>query len=157
VPAGGGGRVQVVVQQPAGGGASSGGVVGGGQGAGVLADQVVQVVAARCGLGQQVLVVQLLQATARVLHGDPVQGGGGVGIEAGARDQAEPAEQPLLARGQIGVGQVERGRHGQVLRVHQGQPVPGRGQDGGQLGRGPGRVMPELPGEHPDRQRQVPA
>src|SRR6516164_6495790 len=48
---GGGQRgVQVVVQQPAGRGIRFGGVAGGGQGAGVLTDQVVQPVAAGCGL-----------------------------------------------------------------------------------------------------------
>ena len=74
-----------------------------------------------------------------------------------ARVQAEPAEQPLLAGGQVPVGQVERGGDRQVLGLHQLQPVPGRGQLGGQVRRGPGRVMAQLAGHQPDRQRQVPA
>ena len=75
----------------------------------------------------------------------------------GPWDQAEAAEQSLLGRGQVVVGQVERGRDGQVLGPHHSQPVAGRRQLGGQARRVPGRVVPELAGEHPDRQRQVPA
>ena len=88
------------------------------------------------------LVIQFAEVAAGGIQGDAVEGGSGVGIEAGAWDQAEPAEQPLLARGQVGVGQIERGRHGQVLGVHQGQLVPGGGQFGGHPGGGPGGVMP---------------
>ena len=62
VLAGGQGGVQVVVQQPAGRGVRVRRVVGGGQGAGVLAEQVVQLVAAGGGLGDQVLVIQLIEA-----------------------------------------------------------------------------------------------
>jgi hypothetical protein len=40
-------RVQVVVQQPAEGRVADGGIVGGSQGLGVLAEQVMQPVAAR--------------------------------------------------------------------------------------------------------------
>ena len=47
VPAGGQGGVKVVVQQPPGRGVGFAGVVGGGQRAGVLAEQVVELVAAR--------------------------------------------------------------------------------------------------------------
>jgi len=81
------------------------------------------------------------------------QRGGGVGVDVGAGVQAEPAEQPSLPGGQVLVGQAERGGDRQVLGVHEPQPVPGRGQFGGQARRGPGRVMVELAGEHPDRQR----
>ena len=86
VPAGGQGGVQVVVQQPAGRGVGSGRVVGGGEGAGVLAEQVMQLVAAGCGLGEQVLVIQLIQAAAGLVQAGAVERGGGVGVEAGARD-----------------------------------------------------------------------
>jgi hypothetical protein len=112
VLAGGSGGVQVVTQQPAGRGGGFGGDVGGGQGAGVLSDQVVLLVAARCGLGEQVVVIEFVEVTAGGVQGDPVEGCGGVGVEAGAWDQAEPAEQPLLAWREIGVGQVERCRNG---------------------------------------------
>jgi hypothetical protein len=57
VLAGGQRGVQVVVQQPPGGGLTGSGVISGGQGAGVLAEQVVQPVAAGGGLGDQVLAV----------------------------------------------------------------------------------------------------
>ena len=65
----------------------------------MLAEQVVQLVAAGCGLGDQVLVIQLIEVAAGVGQAGAVERGGGVGVEAGARDQAEPAEQPLLVRG----------------------------------------------------------
>jgi hypothetical protein len=61
MPAGGPGGVQVVVQQPDGRGIGVGGVAaGGGQGPGVLPDQVVELVPAGGGLGDQVLVIQPL-------------------------------------------------------------------------------------------------
>jgi hypothetical protein len=41
--------------------------------------------------------------------------------------------------------------------VHQGQPVPGDGQAGGELAGRPGGVVAQLAGEHPDRQWQVAA
>ena len=88
----------------------------------------MQLVAAGGGLGEQVLVIQLIQVAAGVVQAGVVQRGGGVGVEAGPGNQAEPAEQPLLACGEVLVGQVERGRDRQVLGVHQRQPVPGRGQ-----------------------------
>ena len=69
--AGGLGGVQVVIQQTARGGVAGGGVVGGGQGTGVLAEQVVQPVAAPGGLGDQVLVVQGLQARRAVARSVP--------------------------------------------------------------------------------------
>ena len=59
-----GGGVLVVVQQPGGGAVPVTVGVAGGQGAGVLADQVVQPVPALGRLGDQVLVVQGLQAAA---------------------------------------------------------------------------------------------
>ena len=123
----------------------------------MLADQVVQPVPALGRLGNQVLVVQGLQAAAGGTHVRAVQGGGGVAVDVGAGVQPEPPEQPLLVPGEVGIGQVERGGHRQVLGGHQLQPVHGRGQLDGPPGRGPGRVMVQLAGHHPDRQRQVPA
>ena len=67
----------------------------------MLAEQVVQPVAAGRGLGDQVLVIKLIEVAARGVQAGAVEGGGGIGVEAGARDQAQPAEQPLLCRGQV--------------------------------------------------------
>jgi hypothetical protein len=91
--------VQVVVQQPGGGGLAVCGVVGGGQRAGVLAEQVMQQVAARRRLAEQVLVIQLFKVAVRGGQAGAIQRGGGVRVEGCARDQAEPTEQPLRAGG----------------------------------------------------------
>ncbi len=116
----------------------------------------MQEVTAGRGLGDQMMVVQLIEQAAGALQAGVVEGGRGVGVDVRARSQAQPAEQPLLGRGEIGVGQVERGRDRQILRAHDGQPVAGRRQVSGQLSTTAGRVVPQLPAEHPDRQRQVP-
>jgi hypothetical protein len=99
---GGQGGVQVVVQEPPDRGVAADRVVGGGEGLGVFAEQVVQTVAARCGLGEQMLVIQLIKQTASCAQACIVERGGGVCIEAGARDQAEAAEQPLLFWSEVG-------------------------------------------------------
>ena len=57
----------------------------------------MQLVPAGCGLGDQVLVIQLIELAAGFAQASAVQRGGSMCVEAGARDQAEPAEQPLLA------------------------------------------------------------
>jgi hypothetical protein len=157
VPASGPGGMQVVIQQPGDGSVPGGRVIGGRQGAGVLADQVVEPVPAAGGLGDQVLVVEGLQAPARGGHAGTIQRRGGIGVDVGTRVQAQAAEQPPLGGGQVPVGQAERGRHRQVLRGHQLQPVFGRGQLMRQVRGAPGRVVGQLPAGHPDRQRQVPA
>ena len=108
-------------------------------------------------LGQQVVIVQAVQLAAGGGQVGAVQRGRGVRVDVGAGVHAQAAEQPLLAFGQVLVGQVERGRHRQVLRAHQLQPARRGGQLGGQVRRSPGRVMVQLAGQHPDRQRQVPA
>src|SRR5262249_56774542 len=96
VAAGGRGDVCVVVHQPASGGAGIG--VMGGERAGVLAEQVVQEVAAGRGLGDQMMVVELVERVAGAFQAGVVQRGGGVGVDVRARGQAEPAEQPLSGR-----------------------------------------------------------
>jgi hypothetical protein len=111
VPAGGQGGVQVIIQQPADGGVAVRRVIGGCQGAGVLAEQVVQAVAAASGLGEQVLIVEAVEVAAGCRQVGVVEGGGAVGVDVRARVQAEPPEQPLLASGEVLVGQVERGSH----------------------------------------------
>ena len=77
----------------------------------MLAQQVMQDVTAPGRLAQQVLVIQAVQVAAGSGQVSVVQGGRSIRVDAGAGVQAEPAEQPLLARGQVLVRQVERGRH----------------------------------------------
>ena len=103
------------------------------------------------------VVIQLIELAAGGRHAGAVQRGRRVRVDVRPRDQPEPPEQPLLRPGELLVGQVERGRHRQVLGAHHGQPVARRGQPGRLFRAGPGRVMPQLPGQHPDGQRQVPA
>ena len=117
----------------------------------MLAEQVVQPVAAAGRLGEQVLIIKALKAAARRVQTGVIQRSRGVGVDTGARVQAEASEQPLLITWQVPVGQVERHGDRQVLSVHDGQAVPGRGQVGGQARRGPCRVVVQLAGEHPDR------
>ncbi len=105
------GGVQVVVQQPPGRGARPGRVVRGSQGAGVLAEQIVQHVTARCGLVHQMLVIQFIEVPAGLVQAGAVEGAGGIGVDAWARDKAEAAEQPLPAGGEALVGQAECGRN----------------------------------------------
>jgi hypothetical protein len=63
----------------------------------VLADQVVHPVAARGRLGEQVVLVQPLQAGPGRGQAGAVQGGGGVPVDVGAGVQREPAEQLPLS------------------------------------------------------------
>ena len=157
VPAGGHGGVQVVVQQPADRGLLIRGAVAGGASPGVFAEQVVQAVPAAGRLADQVLVIQLAEAPPGGLQVGAVQGRGGVGVDVGAGVQAEPAEQALLADGQILVGQVERRRHRDVFGLHGRQPVTGRGQVSSQVGDRPGGMMAQSGRHQPDRQRQIAA
>ena len=87
-----------------------GGTVGGGQGLGVFAEQVVQLVAAGSRLCEQMLVIQLVEVAPGGLRVYVVEGGSGVGAEAGARGMGQAAEQPLQILGEVGVGQAERQR-----------------------------------------------
>src|SRR5215468_10941281 len=98
----------------------------------MLAEQVVQLVAAGCGLADQVLVIQLIKVAPGGGQASAVERGGGVGVDARARVQAEAAKQPLLATGEVPVGEVERRGDRHVFGLHQLQPVPGGGQVGGQ-------------------------
>ena len=123
----------------------------------MLADQVMQLVPAAGGLGDQVLVVEAFQVPAGGVHAAAIQRRGSICVDVGARVHAQPAEKPPLAVVQVLVGQAERGRDRQVLGCHQLQPVAGGGQVAGQARGGPGGVVGQLAGQHPDRQRQVPA
>ena len=106
---GAGRGVLVVIQQPGGGTVPvTVRVQPHGQSAGVLADQVVQPVPALGRLGEQVLVVQRLQAAAAARQAGAVQGGGGVGVDVRAGVRPEPPEQPLLPGREVGIGHVER-------------------------------------------------
>src|SRR5580692_3915027 len=104
VPAGGQGGVQVVIQHPPGCGDAVCLVVSGSQGAGMFPEQIVQLVPAEGGVSDQVLVIQLIELAAGFAQASAVQRGGSIGVEARSRDQAKPAEQPLLAWTEILVG-----------------------------------------------------
>ena len=148
--------MQVVVEQPRHCRVAVGGGIGGGQCPGVLADQVMQAVAPARRLGEQVLVVEALKVAPGVPQAGAVQGSRGVAVGIGAREQAQPAEQPLLAGSEIVVGQVESGRDGQVLGVHQLQPVAGRCQVGREPGDGPGGVVMQLAASIPTASGRYP-
>src|SRR5262249_61974986 len=77
--------------------------------------------------------------------------GGGISVEVGTGNQAEPAEQLLLVLGEVGVGQAERGSDRQVLGAHECQLVAGGGQVGGQLAHGPGGGGGQTAGGQPQR------
>jgi photosystem II stability/assembly factor-like uncharacterized protein len=72
---------------------------------GRIADIGGSAIAARAGL----------EATAGGGQAGLVERGGGAGVDVGAWNHAEVAEQLLLARGEAGVGQVERDSDGQRL------------------------------------------
>src|SRR5215467_13254647 len=97
MPASGQRTMQVVIEQPPGGLLCIRRILCGGQGTGVLAEQVVQLEAAGRGLGNQMLVIQLVELPSRGGHPDAGQSGSGVSINARPWDQAELAEQALLA------------------------------------------------------------
>ena len=103
------------------------------------------------------MIVELVELASGGGHAGAVQRGRRVRVDVRPRNEAEPAQRPLLRPGELLVGQVERGGHRQVLGAHHGQPVARCGQPGGQFRAGPGRVVPQLPGQHPDGQRQVTA
>ena len=123
----------------------------------MLADQVVHAVAAAGGLGDHVVVIQLIKAAAGVGDGDAVEGRGRADLDAGTGVQAEPAEQPLLAGREVVIRQVERRRDRQVLGPHELEPVTRGRQLFGQSIGGPGGVVVQLAGQHADRQRQISA
>jgi hypothetical protein len=52
---------------------------------------------------RQVLIVEALQAATGGVQGGAVERGGSICVDVGARVHAEPAEQPLLAWGEVGI------------------------------------------------------
>jgi hypothetical protein len=84
VPASGRGGVEVVVQQPVDRVIGFCWVIGGGEGAGVLAEQVMQLIAAGDGLSEQVMVIQVIKTAAGGGQGGAVERCGSVGVDAGA-------------------------------------------------------------------------
>src|SRR5580704_684869 len=86
VSAGGERGVKVVVEKPPRRGVLLGWVVGGDQCSGVLTKQVMQEVAAGRRLGEQVMVIQLIEQPpcGAQISGD--QRGGSVAVDGGARD-----------------------------------------------------------------------
>ena len=151
VPPGGRSRVQVVIEQPVDGHLVVRGVLARGACPGVFAEQVVETVPTAGNFADQVVVVQLAEAPLGSVQIKAGQGGSGVGVDVGTRVQAEPAEQELLAGGQILVGQVERSRDRDVFGLHGRQPVAGGGQFGSQVGDRPGGVMAQPRRDKPDR------
>jgi len=139
-----GGGVLVVIQQP-------GGrqlpvpvrIQAIGQDAGVLADQVTHPVPPVGEHGQQVLVVQRLQAMAGDGQLGAVQGGSGVAVDLGARVQAQPPDAGPDPRA---TGRTPRRPTGSRSPSAPAGPPPRRG-----------RMVPRLSGHRPDRQRRVPA
>ena len=49
----------------------------------MFAEQVVQTVAAGRGLGEQMLVIELIEVAASIVQADFCQGGGGIGVTVG--------------------------------------------------------------------------
>jgi len=72
-----------------------------------------------------VLVKQFIEVAAGGVQAGAIERGCGVIVDAWARDQAEPAEQALRARGQVLIGQGECGRDCHVLGPHERQPIAG--------------------------------
>jgi hypothetical protein len=102
------GGEMVIIQQPGGGLVPvSVWVKPIGESPGVLADQVVHPVPAPGRLGEQVVVIQGLQAAAGNGEAGAAQGGG-IAVDVRARMQPEPPEQPPAARDEILIRQVER-------------------------------------------------
>ena len=79
----------------------------------MLPEQVVEPVAAGCGLGDQVLVIEAFQATASLARGGLIQRGARVGVDVWPWVQAQAAEQPLLVFGEVAVREAERSGHRQ--------------------------------------------
>src|SRR5215469_6792700 len=90
-------------------------------------------------------------------HPNTSQRGRSVSINTRPGDKSELAEQTLLAGIQLGIREVEGSANGQILRVHEGQPVPCRCELGCQTFRGPGGMVAQLAGEHPNGQREISA
>ena len=64
------------------------------------------------------MVVEILKVAASHGQAGSIESGGSERVDVRAREQAETAEQPPLALGQVRVGQVERGADRQVLCPH---------------------------------------
>ena len=97
--------------------------------------------------------MQGVQLPGSILQAGAGQGGGGVGVDRGARVQAQAAEELLPAGGQVPVGHLERGGDAVCLGRQGEHARPGLG---GQVGQGPGRVPGVQAGQQRDRQRQEP-
>lgn len=98
------------------------------------------------GLDDQVMVEQLVKPPPGSRHAGPVESRGGIRIDVRPRVQPQPPEQPPLLAGEILIGQVERRRDGQVLGVHQLEPVTGGREFPCQFCRRPGGMVVQLAG-----------
>jgi hypothetical protein len=58
-------------------------------------------ITAACGFDNQMLVEELIKAATDSCNAGAVESGGGISINVRPRVQAEPAEQPLLAGGEV--------------------------------------------------------
>ena len=83
--------MQVVVQQPPRGGVRVHKIPGR-QDAGVLAEKVVQAVAAEGGFSDQMLIIETLQVAACLIQAGFVESGGGISVDIGARVQTKPTK-----------------------------------------------------------------
>ena len=97
----------------------------------VLADQVVKAVAAVCGFGQQIVVIDVFEQVPRLVHVGAIEGGGGICVDLRPGVQAQMAEYPLLVRGEVLVGKVKGGINGEILGMHEPQPIPRPGKVAG--------------------------
>jgi hypothetical protein len=129
------------------------GGAGGGAVPSVAADEVVHAVPAVSGLGQQALAMQGIQLPGSILQPGAGQRGGGVGVDRGARVQAQAAEEILLTGGQVPVRHLECGSDAVCLGRQGEHARPGLS---GQVGQSPERVPGVHAGQQRDRQRQEP-
>jgi len=105
-------------------------------------------------VGEQVLVHTVRRGAAGGVHGDAVKGEA-ASIDAGALGEAEPAE-TAAAAGAGGVGQIERGGHGQVSACMRASLSRAAARSAATTAGSRRGDDSSLPGEHPDAFTEVP-
>ena len=151
-----GGR-EVVVHQPVAGGLPLGRRILFGERAGVVAQQVVQLVAAGGGLGQQVVVQQRFEHSGGGGSVESAQVRRGPQVEVRAGDQAQAAEDALLVLIQPGVGAFEQGGQVAFVVAQPGQPALGGAQFGDQVRDGQRPVVAKARAHDAQGQRDLAA
>ena len=126
-----------------------------GHGTGIAAQQIVQLVAARCCLLDEAIGVQRLQVVASLGEGTTGQGGERVAVDAGSGMDPDQCEDPLPLRGEVLVGHGERGPDRTVPGGQMLQPVGVLREQVGQVGHAPGRVAAQPASGQRDGQRQI--